>query len=260
MIREIIEYLSHKPLLKEAIQFGHLSQSISLLAREKRCRNSWLPHRLRCIQFIKNQIHNAFHYESVLVLGSGPLHEIPIEYLCQTFKKVVLVDIVHLKSTKRKLKSWKNIEFIEHDISEIEDLLMKKKELIHHSPSFFLKENWGLLLSINLMSQLPIHLNSYIKKKIKHKFSEEQIRVYLDKVCENHLHYLYSFNCPALLITDVETIYSNQKEETLETERTFPNLFLPKCTDEWIWNIAPIPEYHKKISIRMRVLAFVIKK
>ena len=258
MIREILTYLSEKPSLVEAKKFGHLKESISLLFREKRCQKAWRPHRTECKSFIIEHFKSATHFDSVLILGSGPLHEIPINELARTFKKVVLVDIVHLKSTRKSVSHLHNIEFIEHDITEIEnDLLLGK--LTQKIPQQFLDVDWGLVLSVNIMSQLPLHLKTYIEKNLKGNFSESSIETFLCNVTKNHLLYLQRFPAPAILITDVETSYCDKNDKILHTDFNYEHLNLPAPKVSWSWNVAPIPEFQKDVGIRMKVCGFVLK-
>lgn len=260
MIRELFTYFSERPRLKEARSFGHLAESISLISRESRCQKSWLPHRLQCKNFIIENLQHAQHFDSVLVMGSGPLHEIPIEELSKKFKKVVLVDIVHLKSTKDSVRHLNNLEFIEHDITELEGPLHRDHILKNHIPESFLKDDLGLVLSVNLMSQLPIHLEKYILKNLKNKFSQSEIQVFLQNSTSNHLSYLKLFNCPALLITDTAIHYCDKNDKILETDRNYDHLSMPEKNQSWSWNLAPIPEFQKDVAIKMDVSAFVLKK
>lgn len=259
MIRELLTYLSERPTLQEAKSFGHLKESISLLSREKRCQKTWSTHRASCKQFITAELKNARHYDSVLVLGSGPLHEIPIETLAKTFKRVVLVDIVHLKSTRKSVAHLSNVEFIEHEITEIEEALRVHGELKDKVPAKFLAEDWGIVLSVNVMSQLPLHLETFIYKKLKNRFTEGQIEAFLKSVTRNHLSYLQSFQANVLLITDTQTFYYDKNDEVIQIDHNYEHLSLPKPTEEWNWNVAPIPEFQKDIGMKMRVCGFVLK-
>lgn len=259
MIREVLTYLSEKPSLKEAKLFGHLFESISLLFREKRCQKTWATHRTSCKNFIENQLKNARHYDSILILGSGPLHEIPIEHLSKTFKRVVLVDIVHLKSTKKSIAHLSNIIFIEHDITEIEESLRVHKKLIEKIPEKFLRDDWGLVLSINVMSQLPLHLENYINSKLKNKFTASEIDKYLKGITKNHLTYLQSFHSNVILISDTQTFYYDKNDKILQTHNNYEHIELPKPTQEWCWNLAPIPEFQKDVGLKMHVCAFILK-
>ena len=259
MIRELLTYLSERPTLKEAKTFGHLVESISLLYREERCKKSWATHRASCKQFITSKLKNADHFDSVLVLGSGPLHEIPIEILSKSFKRVVLVDVVHLKSTKKSVSHLSNIEFIEHEITEVEEILRVKRELKDLTPSAFIKHQWGLVLSVNIMSQLPLHFQTYIDKKLKNTFTHAQVENFLKAITRNHLNYLKSFNSNVLLITDTKTFYYDKKDILLQVDENYPHLALPSPSEEWTWNVAPIPEFQKDIAMRMHVCGFVLK-
>ncbi|MBY0416385.1 MAG: hypothetical protein K2Q18_19575, partial [Bdellovibrionales bacterium] len=256
MIRELLTYLSESPTLKEARAFGHLAESISLLSREKRCQKSWATHRAQCKHFIADELKNARDYNAVLVLGSGPLHEIPIELLARTFKKVVLVDVVHLKVTKQSLAHFPNIEFIEHEITEVEAVLRTEGELVNRIPEKFLNEDWGLVLSVNLMSQLPIHFKTYLEKKMKNTFSKDDIEGFLQGLTKNHLEYLKAFKTPVLLITDTVTEYYDKNEVVIQKDENYNHLSMPKPREVWIWNLAPIPEFRKDIGIRMNVSGF----
>ncbi len=259
MIRELLTYISERPTLKEARSFGHLKESISLLFREKRCQKTWATHRASCKQFIIAELKNASHFDSVLVLGSGPLHEIPIEILSKTFKRVVLVDIVHLKSTKKSVAHLNNVEFVEHEITEIEEALRLNGLLKDQVPQMFQEHNWGLVLSVNIMSQLPLHLNSFIEAKLKNKFTSEVVEAFLKAVTKNHLRYLQAFKSNVILITDTQTIYYDKKDKILQTDNNYDHLELPKPVLEWNWNVAPIPEFQKDIGYKMRVCGFVLK-
>ncbi len=152
----------------------------------------------------------------------------------------------------------KNIEFVEHEISEIENLLKNEQKLIEKIPTTFAGENWGLVMSVNIMSQLPIHLESYIKKRLKNKFTDEEVETYLQRVTANHYQYLKSFSCPVILISDIEASYYDRKDVLLQTDANYSHLILPKPLKEWTWNVAPIPEFDKNIAMKMTVHAFVI--
>jgi hypothetical protein len=109
------------------------------------------------------------------------------------------------------------------------------------------------------MSQLPIHLNKFIERKIKNKFKPDAISNFLENVTKNHFIYLNSFKCPVILITDIETHYFDKEGKLLQKDLNYSHLKLPKASEEWSWNVAPIPEFDKKIAIKMLVQAFVIE-
>lgn len=258
MIQELLTYLTERPQLKEARSFGHLYESISLLSREKRCKSAWEPHRTECKNLITKHLDCAINRDSILILGPGPLHEIPIEEISKKFKKVTLVDIVHLQSTKKYVSHLKNIDFIEHDITEKEAELQNLKTLTSKPPQRFLDQDWGMVLSVNLMSQLPLHFQTCIEKKMKGLFSESAIDTFLKELTSLHYLYLKSFKAPVLLITDTHSDYLNPSEKILQTDDNYAHIKLPAPIHSWVWRVAPIPEFRKDIEIRMRVSGFLL--
>ena len=257
MIKELITYFTEK-VSKEAKAFGHLYEAISLIEKEKRCQSFWLAHRAHCKNFISKYTNNVSNKDKILILGSGPLHEIPIEYLSREFKQVDLVDMVHLKSIKNAYTHLRNIQFIEADITELELEIMKIKKIINHEPQLFLQDQYDLVISANLMSQLPYHLQNYLEKKANPKLSENELDQFGNQVTLDHYNYLNKFSCPVLLITDIETQIFDKNDLLIEHFNPYNHIHLPIPAETWIWNVAPIPEYQKDVALKMKVAAFIL--
>ncbi len=256
MIKEMLTYfLSHSS--SEAKAFGHLYESIALIQREKRCQPFWLPHRNHCKNFISTHLSIAKRNEAILILGSGPLHEIPLPLIASTFTRVDLVDIVQLQETKKTYSHLKNVRFIEADITELEAKILKDKKAIHHTPSLFLDQDYDLVISANLLSQLSYHIRGFLEKKARPKLSVEELDRYAHEISFNHLKYLQTFPCPVILITDIETHFYDKEACMIHTERPYIDFEFPLPRKEWIWNVAPIPEYSKEMALKMKIAAFI---
>lgn len=262
MIREFLTFITHLPVYYKSQHFNHLAQSISLIARENRCKGHWRAHREASKEIIISSLNQAKHFDSIIIFGPGPLHEIPIDIIALKFKKVVLVDVVHLIETKLKLKRYKNIEFITHDVSEIEDKIAleikNNKKLLNKIPTAFINQNWGLVISSNLMSQIPLHFEEFIQKKYPSLFSANALDNFFKQLSSDHLSYLLSFNSPALLITDTQTEFYDLKQKIFQTDLNYEHLTLPPPITSWYWDIAPIPEFQKDVGIKMKVEAFFL--
>lgn len=256
MIIEFIQYL-FESTSKHARSFGHLHESIAILKRQKRNQQAWKEHQDNCKNEIINFCQNVNPKNSILVLGSGLLHEIPIEYLQKNFKKVTLVDIVHLNFVKKYTKKYSNIELIEHDISEVEKDLTKGN-FVNRIPTRFINEEFSVVISANLMSQIPLNLKKYIDRSKLHEDEK-----YIDRFCqsayENHYKYLKNFECPTLLITDIETNLVDIQNNIIESDSPSLAHILPKAHKEWIWNIAPKGEIDRELSLQMKVASIIIK-
>lgn len=259
MIKEIISYLTQKSL-PEARAFGHLYESISLVEKEKRCHEAWRSHRDHSKQFIISQCLTLSHFDHLLILGSGPLHEIPIEWLSQKFKKVTLLDVVHLHQVKKEYRHLLNVEFVEHDLTEVEAELLNYDRLLKKVPTFMTDQKLSMVISANVMSQLPLHFQNYIEKKRKKKFTQKMLDDFLEELTRSHVAYLRSFNAKVILITDTEKYYLNAQGDILEKEFNYPHLNLPLPVQEWMWSVAPLGELGSDLELKMKVSGFVLKK
>lgn len=256
MIHEFFLYLTEKKD-RRAVKFGHLKESIALIKREKRCHQYWLPHQNNCKNLILKIVNSLPKKNRILVLGSGPLHEIPVNELSSIFSEVVLVDIVHLNIVKNAYSYLKNVTFIEHDISEVEDQILKQKRLENKPPMRFLDEDFDLVVSANLLSQIPYHLKKFAQKNLSY-ISEDDIDNFCFQISVDHFSYLKKFNCPVLLYTDIETHIFHPKKNVLEIETPYINFSLPTSHSEWIWNLAPTPEINPEISLQMKVVSIIL--
>lgn len=257
MIRELFTYFRANAS-KQAKAFGHLYESIAILEREKRCKSFWLPHRTNCKNLIRQAIARTQGHERILVLGSGPLHEIPLEDLAANFMQVDLVDVVHLQETINQYKHFKNVHFIEADITELENTVHKEKKIFNKIPTLFQNENYDLVVSANLLSQLSYHLRNYLEKKAKPKLSEEELDRFCFQVSHDHYKYLTKFSCPVVLITDIESHYIDKEEKLIDVQTPYINFSLPTPVEVWWWNVAPIPEYSRDLAVKMKVAGFIL--
>jgi hypothetical protein len=219
LIQEFLTYIFSN-CSKEARVFGHLYESISIIEREKRRRLDWLDHRNHCKELIKNEISKLKLRNKILILGSGPLHEIPMEFIIDSFENIILVDIIHPKHIVKKFSSHPKVTLVEKDITAVERLLIDKQELIQIIPDDFLDDSFDFVISANVMSQLALHITNYCSKNLAHKFTSLELENYSLIISKNHYHYLKNFSCKVLLITDIEKIYLNKKHERLESEKT----------------------------------------
>ena len=257
MIIELFTYIREKFHHPHSESFGHLVESISLHAKEQRCREAWSSHRQAAKQFIIKHCSPLKIKDTAIILGSGPLHEIPIEWLSQHFKKVVLVDIIHLQSTKKSIRHLKNIEFVTHDISELETELLKGN-LNPKVPETMFGASPSVVISANILSQIPLHLERYLQKNFP-TLTDSERDAYLLQSSLNHLTYLQKFPCKVLLFTDIERRFLDENNVLLETERGH-ELNLPAPAEEWMWNVSPLHEYAKDVSIQMKVCGYVLKE
>lgn len=257
MIRELFLYLTTR-VKPEAKSFGHLYEAIALGAREKRCQEFWKSHRSESKKLILKVVNTLKEKKSLLILGSGPLHEIPIDELSQTFETITLVDIVHMRETKKKYQHLHNLIFLEHDITEMESIIAQDKKVFNKVPTAFLNNHYSFVISANILSQLAYHLRDFLEKNASLPQASEDLDQFSHQISLDHFTYLTKFNCPVLLITDIETLFKDKEGKTIEIQTPYLNINFPAPVAGWIWDVAPIPEYSQEISLQMKVAGFIL--
>lgn len=261
MITEIIKYIQSSKT-KEARAFGHTYESISLEVKEKRLNAFWASHLKNCHDLIYDFVLNKLDRPGrILILGSGPLHEIPVERLTKLGHQLTLVDAHHPSSVLKNYQNHPAIKFITHDITECENYILAKNYYSPIKPIKFLKEPFDLVISANVQSQLSLHIKKYFEKNLTNLYHQKRLEEIADEIESHHLEYLEKFSCPVLFYNDVETYFYDKKGNLLHTEskKVLKN-FENKSVKEWMWNLAPIPEYDKEIALKMKIKAMVLNE
>jgi hypothetical protein len=202
----------------------------------------WKEHLEHCKNFIIQCAGNKKRNVAV-VLGSGWLLDLPIDYLCASFKKVYLLDIIHPVQVKHKLKKYPNVSFVEADITgglinEVYTLVndFKKKKNIKdlsalNYDGFRINLNIDFLISLNIMNQLDILIADYLKKY--NIYREPELTGMRKKIQQSHFDFLTREH--AILITDHEELHYN--DEVLESRHSLIHIPLPedKLRASWKW-------------------------
>lgn len=226
MLRELFEYYL-TPASVEAKESGYLYEAIAFESRARRNKHHWKPHWEFCQQQVQYFIEKHPEAKSIAIFGSGCLFEIPKNFLTKKMEKIILIDQVFPRSVRTWAKKFKGqVEIQERDLNR----------------NFPEALQCDLILSANLLSQLTL-----VQKTPLEKATIEQ----------KHFANLVDLRKPVLLWTDVERIYSDAKSgDNLEQEKTVFGP-LPPAANEWIWNIAPAPEFDSKINVTLRMKNFV---
>ncbi len=244
MIVEALQHLFIKAP-KHIKEMGYLKESIAIEARAKRCGESWTPHLAACKKQILMATTNLAPESEIMVLGSGGFHDVPIEVLLEF--NITCVDIVHLPKI---IKKYPTVSFIDKDVTGVVEPLYKA---VKNESTLFCKPDWslakkpGLIISLNILSQLalrPLHYAEMHKYDLGTHFHEN--------IQTSHVNWLKKQDTNILMISDISREYY-QDEQLLESVPSLPNLALDKPDEIWQWNIAPLGEVDKEISVRHTV-------
>ena len=241
-------------------KMGYARELKNLRIRRQRCHTAWQPHLERTKSLILEAAECCTQRNTVLIIGSGLLFDIPLTELSKRFREVILVDILHLRQVHRIIDSYSNVRLHRLDITGI----VKEVHAITSSgmplkvpdfkPQFFLSDRVDLVASVNIVSQLPVLPNGYVYKKLRSSNSE-WVKKFSRQLVINHLDWLASFTGNVCLISDLERLYCDG-DTVLKREKSLWGVELPTGRQEWEWNLAPRPEIEWKQDIRHRVVGY----
>jgi hypothetical protein len=256
MIPEAIEYLA-TPCSTPLRGMGYLRELMGIRGRAWRCWSAWKPHLEKSKSIIRRAMEHCRERRKAVILGSGMLYDVPIDELSTAFREVMLVDIVH------PLKNWlpnfrhKNLRRITADVTRTAEEVFRVAKvpgstLPRTEPNLFLADpEVDLVVSLNLLSQLPVIPTTYLEKVGVH--SSEAIQAFARHLISSHLAYLQKFKCTVALITDVERLTLNRAGTVVGKSSLLRGVEPPGEGETWIWHLAPRPEadadysYHRRL-------------
>lgn len=176
---------------------------------------AWAPHLAHSRGLIDTTIDDFPVRRTVVVLGAGPLFEVPLESLARTFARVVLVDRVHLSAIRPRLARYGNIERLWRDLSPASST----------DPLGFLADIADLdwVISANLLGSMALAAPAGRRRQ----------------VVEEHLAALTALPCPATLITDVDYRVFNRHGVVLDSADLMQGRSIPRSGLRWKWEAAP---------------------
>ena len=239
---------------------GYVRELKALGARRNRCQSAWQPHLENTRAIILEAAELCPEKGKALIIGSGLLFDIPLLELSQRFKEVVLVDIIHLWRVRRQIARYPNVHLLQLDVTGIVAQIHRMArgrqpvQIPQYQPGFFLNDGFDLVVSANILSQLPVIPNGYMSRRIK-TWSDDHLADFSRRLVENHLHWLASFPGLVCLIADLERLkYDGSK--LISREESLWGISLPPGGREWRWNLALRPEMDFRLDIRHRVVGY----
>lgn len=202
--------------------------------------------------------------ESVAVLGSGWLLDVPLEELRLRFRHIYLVDIYHPPQIRKKVAGLEGVELVEEDLSggaieQLWKLLQKNK---HSIPAERLVEEISLntpligiqpdaLISVNLLNQLDILLCDHIRRKLP--YQQEISLSFRAAIQAFHLEWLTKRT--GCLVTDIKEHRIPEKGSASSKSLLYTDLPEGIRRDSWQWDFDSRGTYHPGARTRMEVQA-----
>lgn len=197
---------------------GHLPEAVGLWARGVRQARAWAPHLANSRGLIDTTIDDIASRRTVVVLGSGPLFDLPIESLARTFRRVVLVDRAHLAAIEPRLRRYDNVRREWRDLSQI--------------------AKPGALDFLSHIDDLDWVISSSIVSQLALGAPEGQERLAVDR----HLDVLARLDRPVTLISDIDYRVVNRHGVVRESQDLWHGREVPRSGLRWKWEVAPFGE------------------
>ncbi|ACI99445.1 hypothetical protein [Rhodospirillum centenum] len=238
-------------------RLGHAYAATACAARGRRCARAWAPHRERTKAAIRAAVAASACHRTVLVLGSGPLADVPLADLTGRFGRVVLADAAQPPAAR--LAAWRArrgaVTLATLDLTGTAAALTDPASTAPPPPgcaAFLDDPGIDLVLSVNLLSQLPL----LPLAAALHRWPETDADAYGRAVIAAHLAHLRGFRCPVLLVTDIARTTLDRDGRVVEREDPLFGVSLPAGTvEDWDWELAPAGELPGGRTHRTRVRA-----
>lgn len=210
-------YLATPPAFRR-----HVPEALGYWWKGERRRKAWAPHMSNARGLIDTGIDDLATRRTVVVLGSGPLFDIPLESLARTFARVVLVDRVHPASIGPRLKRYRNVEISHRDLGMANGDALGFLDAIADL-------DW--VISANLMSAL----------------ADAAAAGHARATVDRHLDRLASLHCPATLIADLDYRVVNRHGVVRHSGDLLHGREVPRNGLRWKWEVAPFGAEHRHL-------------
>lgn len=224
-------------------RMGYYDYQLGLIHRHINQEGGWDSHLEHCRNFILKAV-NYYKPSKVTILGSGWLLDLPLAEMSEISQEIVLIDIVHPPEVIAQAGSLKNVKILEADVTGglIEEVWNKtgRKFFFRKAgsfksiiiPDYCPDDDPGLVISLNILSQLETLIIEYLKKQVA--VSEEGLSGFRKEIQDKHMRFLSKHN--SVLITDTAEIFMENSGKTSRHNSVIIELPKGKLREEWSWN------------------------
>jgi uncharacterized UPF0146 family protein len=263
MIRELFPYLTTS-CPQYVRHMDYLSEAIAMRGRYQHNSAAWQPHLGSTRRFVLATAEKCGNRNKAVILGAGLLLDVPLEELSSMFREVVLLDIVFLPEARRSVKQFSNVQLVQNDVTNLAKKLYENihqgiRELPEAVPRVpDIDHNTGLVVSLNILSQLWVVPRAYALRKLP-CLDEEQVNDWCRQVVESHYGYLCSLPGDVCLVADHEFVKRDCEGNIVSRGSTVAGLELPQPDSFWSWDIVPGGEGRQYLSKELIVGAWQLR-
>lgn len=245
-------------------RMGYSRDQDGIVHRYEREAGGWDRHLMECRQHILDYV-DALKPESMAILGSGWLLDVPLEEILTRGVHVVLVDIVQPPQIRHRLRREKSVRVLQADLTGGLARAVfqaakrnKKGQLALPSPDLFsYKPDYqvDVFVSLNLLTQLDSLIVEYLLRQSR--WSPDELDSYREAIQQQHLSFLKNQN--ALLITEyAEVRTTGGKKEQRPLVYTLPEAKYK--IGIWTWDFDTGGNYYRGSDTCFHVGAYKFER
>lgn len=249
---------------KQAIRrMGFVRDQEGIMNRYLRESANWKSHLERTRKFIRDSF-TLTEAETVAVLGSGWLLDVPLDHLLGHFRKVYLVDIHHPVQVRKRIGALSRVELVEADLTggaaeKIWQFCQEGKTVPDKMPADLLRSLEPPLthirpeafISVNLLNQLDIILCDYLMKQ--KPYQQEALAPFRSAIQAFHVEWISK--SPACFVSDIREEVVDKKGERSSKALLYTHLPEGFRRESWWWDFDTLGTYHPGSRTRMEVQA-----
>lgn len=247
-------------------KMGYYNYQRGLIYHHLHEKGGWDEHLIHCRSFVLKAM-DLYKPEKVTILGSGWLLDLPLAEMIEKTNKISLLDIVHPPEVIKQAGDLEKVELADVDITGglIEEVW---KNLARHSyfnklnslegikiPEYKPESDPGLIISLNILTQLETLPVEFLKKKSK--VSENEFLRFRSEIQKKHVDFLKKYK--SVLITDYAEIITDNKGKTDNVKTLLTDIPSGKYREEWTWNFdLKKADFYNRVSV-MKVVALAME-
>lgn len=254
--------MQHTPEYRRILhRMGYYSYQSGLIYRHLNQEGGWDEHNRNCRSYILNVL-DLIRPQKVTILGSGWLLDIPLVEIAEMTSFVELVDIVHPPQVKEQVSVYGNVHLIEADITG--GLISEVWNKTHKSffrklnslseiriPEYMPDEDPGLVISLNILTQLENLPLDYLRKKSA--APDDGFFNFRQCVQKKHVDFLHKHK--SVLISDFEEVFTGNNGSRKVVPTICTDIPDGKMKEEWVWDFdSRGSDYYTSHSV-LKVLA-----
>jgi len=233
-------------------RIGYFGDQSGIMRRYRREREHWDAHLQHTREFVIQAMQGK-NRQSVAVLGSGWLLDVPVEELSRYFEKVYLYDIRHPEKAKKQVRPLKNVELRVCDISGFARPVyqyVKQYRSRKERPSIgdiqpqttLDMTGFDFVFSCNILNQLDILLADYLAQFFG--LSREETDIFRSHVQQRHID-LLPRNRSCVVADYEEIICTPDDVEISRTTSVRHSIVHNPDARRWTWIFDTKMTYHE---------------